>query len=75
MNNIYKMEPVELDLGKVIDKYVSLYGASEAIGMYNKFAIKTIKKGKLYKQQEYIKTADRFMSLMFFIKSNYVKKI
>lgn len=57
----------ELELGDVIDKYVESIGASNAIALYNKFALKCQDRNKFYDDQhQYAKVADRYMRMMVY---------
>ena len=57
----------ELELGDVLDKYVDMIGASNAIALYNKFALKCQEKNNIYEDHHtYARVADRYMSRMVY---------
>ena len=49
------------ELGDIIDKYVEQIGASNAICLYNKYAIAVQTKHKDYDVEKYLNVCDRFM--------------
>ncbi len=57
---------MERDLGEILDKYCKEIGPSNAITLYNNYAILTQTKDTQYTEQQYIKTADRFMRFYTF---------